>query len=115
VTTSFDGVGLLLHCRDDGQARRHRLEEDDPERLVVAPARGGPREIVVDGRTGFLYPPGDADAAAAAVNALVADPVRARRMGEEGRERVRRLFDATHQTGLLAETITADPLRIERS
>jgi L-malate glycosyltransferase len=115
VTTSFDGVGLLLHCRDDEPFGIVLLEAMAAGLPVVAPARGGPREIVVDGRTGFLYPPGDADAAAAAVNALVADPVRARRMGEEGRERVRRLFDATHQTGLLAETITADPLRIERS
>ena len=42
---------------------------------VVAPAAGGPLDLVVDGVTGFLVQPGSADAIAAAVARLAADPL----------------------------------------
>ena len=54
---------------------------------VVATAHGGPAEIVVDGVTGRLVPPRDAQALAAAVCALVDDPAAAARMGAAGRAR----------------------------
>jgi glycosyltransferase involved in cell wall biosynthesis len=54
---------------------------------VVASAIGGLVDIVVPGETGVLVPPGDAAALAGAVAALVADPARARRLGEAGRAR----------------------------
>ncbi|WP_183094307.1 glycosyltransferase family 4 protein [Nocardioides stalactiti] len=40
---------------------------------VVAPARGGPVDVVCDGVTGLLYEPGDGAAMAAAVDRLVSD------------------------------------------
>ncbi|MFJ6195455.1 glycosyltransferase family 4 protein [Micromonospora sp. NPDC092111] len=43
---------------------------------VVAPAAGGPVDLVEPGVTGLLVPPGDADAIADAVAALAADPDR---------------------------------------
>jgi alpha-maltose-1-phosphate synthase len=76
------------------------LEAMACETAVVASATGGIVEVVVDGETGFLVPleqapgsidPLDPDAFAAAfaerVNALVADPALARRLGEAGRRR----------------------------
>ncbi|MFI9615444.1 glycosyltransferase family 4 protein [Streptomyces sp. NPDC052023] len=41
---------------------------------VVAPAAGGPKDLVDHGRTGILVPPRDADALRDAVAALAADP-----------------------------------------
>ncbi|MFJ4835224.1 glycosyltransferase family 4 protein [Streptomyces sp. NPDC088747] len=41
---------------------------------VVAPAAGGPLDLVAHGRTGFLVPPRDADAVRDAVSALAVDP-----------------------------------------
>lgn len=41
---------------------------------VVAPAAGGPLDLVDHGRTGLLVPPRDADAVRNAVRTLVADP-----------------------------------------
>ena len=54
---------------------------------VVASAVGAQPEIVADGETGFLVPPGDADALANALLPLVRDRSLAERMGRAGRER----------------------------
>ncbi|BDG09428.1 glycosyltransferase family 4 protein [Anaeromyxobacter paludicola] len=53
-------------------------------------------EIVQDGLTGLLVPPADPAALAAALEALLADPERARGMGQRGRERVAELYRWEH-------------------
>lgn len=53
----------------------------------------GPEEIVEEGVTGRLVPPGDADAAARAVLELAADPAARRRMGEAAAASARERFD----------------------
>ena len=60
---------------------------------VVATRSGGPEDIVVDGETGLLVPVKDPEALGDALVRLWADPVRARRMGEKGRERALQHFD----------------------
>ncbi len=59
---------------------------------VVATRAGGLPEAVADGETGLLCPPRDPAALATAITALLADPARARHMGEAGRRRVRAEF-----------------------
>jgi glycosyltransferase involved in cell wall biosynthesis len=56
-------------------------------RPVVAARVGGLADTVVDGHTGLHVPPGDADAAARSIGALLADPARAERLGRAGRAR----------------------------
>jgi len=55
---------------------------------VVAPAAGGPIDLVGDGVTGFLAPPCDAGALADAVARLAADPGLRARQGRAARQRV---------------------------
>jgi starch synthase len=57
---------------------------------VVATETGGIPEIVVDGETGFLVPPGPdfIRQLAGRINALISDPAMARRFGDAGRQRV---------------------------
>jgi phosphatidylinositol alpha 1,6-mannosyltransferase len=55
---------------------------------VVAPAAGGPLDLVEDGVTGYLVPPGDPDAFAVAVAGLAADPQARAAFGEAGRRKV---------------------------
>ncbi|MDG4767512.1 glycosyltransferase family 1 protein [Solwaraspora sp. WMMD406] len=55
---------------------------------VVAPAVGGPVDLVAPGRTGLLVPPGDGAVLAAAVADLVADPQRRDRYGRAARAAV---------------------------
>jgi glycosyltransferase involved in cell wall biosynthesis len=60
---------------------------------VVATAVGGTPEVVRDGVTGFLAPPGSPGALARRMEDALADPARARRLGERGRRVVQREFD----------------------
>lgn len=59
---------------------------------VVAPRVGGLSEVVEHGKTGFLCPPGDVDALAAAVRRLCADRLLRDRMGRAARKRVLQRF-----------------------
>ncbi|MGX6739975.1 glycosyltransferase family 4 protein [Streptomyces xantholiticus] len=51
---------------------------------VIAPAAGGPLDLVAHGRTGLLVQPHSADAVRAAVAALAADPAMRRAYGQAG-------------------------------
>ncbi|HEX9427836.1 MAG TPA: glycosyltransferase family 4 protein [Candidatus Polarisedimenticolia bacterium] len=51
---------------------------------VIATDIGGAREIVLDGTTGLVVPPGDPGPLARAILDLLADPARARAMGSAG-------------------------------
>ncbi|MGH3734082.1 MAG: glycosyltransferase family 4 protein [Micromonosporaceae bacterium] len=55
---------------------------------VVAPAAGGPLDLVAPGRTGFLVPPEDAGAVRDAVATLVADPQLRQAYGQAARRSV---------------------------
>jgi glycosyltransferase involved in cell wall biosynthesis len=69
---------------------------------VVASAVGGVPELVDDGVTGLLVPPGDPAALAAALTRLVADPDGAAAMGRAAWTRVRSRHDpAAHVAALL--------------
>jgi glycosyltransferase involved in cell wall biosynthesis len=55
-------------------------------------------EIVADGKTGLLVEPGDAPALADALARLLADPARARTLGDAGRARAREEFSVSRMT-----------------
>ena len=65
------------------------LEAMAAGRPVAAAASGGIVDMVVDGTTGLLVPPGDAAALADALSALLADPEKALAYGAAGRDRAR--------------------------
>ncbi|MCP4574443.1 MAG: glycosyltransferase family 4 protein [bacterium] len=59
---------------------------------VIAARASSLPEIVIDGETGLLVPPGDAPALAAAINSLLDDPGLARTLGAAGRRRIQACF-----------------------
>ena len=93
---------VLLHCADAEPYGLALVEALACGRPVVAPAAGGPLEIVTGG-AGRLYPPGDADAAAAALRAVLADP----EAPAAARRRAEAAFDVEASTARLAAAIAA--------
>jgi glycosyltransferase involved in cell wall biosynthesis len=81
---------------------------------VVATDVGGLPEIVVDGRTGFLVPPGKPRMLADKVVHLLQNPELCRQMGKQGRRRAETLFSLEDMVERL-EAIYWDLLRQETS
>jgi glycosyltransferase involved in cell wall biosynthesis len=72
------------------------------ERPVAAFRHGGAAEIVLDGETGRLVTPGDAEALGLSVLDILSEPARARAMGDAGRRRALQYFDADVMTAAVA-------------
>lgn len=64
------------------------LEAMAASRPIVVTRSGGPQEIIQDGRTGFLVPPGDPDALAAKICDLLTNPERAQQFARSARSKV---------------------------
>jgi glycosyltransferase involved in cell wall biosynthesis len=69
------------------------------ERPVIATQVAGVSELVEDGVTGFIVPPGDTEALADRIGRLADDPDLRTRMGRAGRRKVRADFDARQEAG----------------
>jgi glycosyltransferase involved in cell wall biosynthesis len=72
---------------------------------VIAGNSGGVGDIVTDGETGLLTPPGDVGAFAAALRALLADPARCAQFGAASRRKVDRAHDLPAAAARLAEIV----------
>lgn len=73
---------------------------------VVASRLDGIPEVVLDGETGILVPPGDPAALADAVGDLLEDRSRAEGMGKRGRDRVLSTFTADRLVGRIEALYT---------
>jgi len=96
-----DQAALLARCDLLACPSRHEplgnvvIEAFSAGRPVVAAAAAGPVELIAPDRDGLLVPPEDADALAAAIAAVLADPALAARLGRAGRAR----YEAGHAEG----------------
>jgi glycosyltransferase involved in cell wall biosynthesis len=81
---------------------------------VVATTVGGTPEVIEEGVSGYLVPPGDAGGLATGIRDALASEERRRLLGQRGRERVLRDFTFAAQAGhyrRLFEELGAPPLR----
>jgi glycosyltransferase involved in cell wall biosynthesis len=69
---------------------------------AVATDLEGFRALVAHGETGLRVPPGDSGALAQTILELLADPARTRRLGQAGRDAIRRDFDPEDEAEQLA-------------
>jgi glycosyltransferase involved in cell wall biosynthesis len=72
---------------------------------LVSTDVGAIGEIVRDGSTGLLVPPGDADALTDALRRLAAEPERRRTLGDQARRVVREDYDAATNARRLVELL----------
>lgn len=83
-------IGVL--CSDSEGLSNAVIEYMFKGTAVVATAVGGNPELVSDGTTGLLVPPGDAEALAAAILRLIENPVLRERVVHAARESVEAAF-----------------------
>ncbi len=100
VPAALAGAHVLLHCADAEPYGLALVEALAAGRPVVAPAAGGPLEIVRDG-AGRLYAPGDAAAGARALQEALSDT------GDAARRRAETAFDVRDSTQRLERAIEA--------
>jgi trehalose synthase len=75
---------------------------------VIASRIGGIQDQIVDGEHGLLLPdPSDLETFGALVRRLLSEPEVARRLGEQGRERVREQYLGLRHLIQYAELLTA--------
>ncbi len=91
-------VCVLSSCGVEGFSNSI-IEYMAAARPVVATDIGGAAEAVVDGETGHIVQPGDAETMAARLIELLTDPKRARAMGTRGLQVVREKFSCEAQLG----------------
>ncbi|GAB2686163.1 glycosyltransferase family 4 protein [Thalassiella azotivora] len=88
LATAYAALDVFVHPGTEetfGQTLQEAMASAVP---VVAPAAGGPLDVVADGVSGLLVAPGDEAALTRAVGTLAADPVLRARAGEAGRRLV---------------------------
>lgn len=70
---------------------------------VVTSNIRGIDELVDDGVSGILVPPGDAEAIADAIEQIIQNPDLGKRMGEKGRKKIEQDFNTTIEVGKIEE------------
>jgi N-acetyl-alpha-D-glucosaminyl L-malate synthase BshA len=94
VENYLAAADLGLYTSDHESFGLSILESMYHRHPILATRAGGVPEVVVDGETGFLSPPGEVDLIVQRLDAIVENPGRFREMGERGYERARTLFAA---------------------
>ncbi len=99
---------FALACRVDPDGDRDGipnvlLEAQSQELACVTSNLSAIPEFIIDGETGLLCPPDDAQAFAAALTHLIRDPKRRADMGRRGRIRLENHFQMQHTIDGLAE------------
>ena len=90
------------------------MEAQSQHLACVATQLPGIGELIEDGRTGELVPPGDPRALAAALETLIQDPARRRLLAAGGEARVRREFDMRRGIAVLAALFGLPERQLER-
>jgi glycosyltransferase involved in cell wall biosynthesis len=112
VARVFDGEGGVLKGLEAWFENQRVVKDGIPNVLAEAMAMGLPvvstvlsgiPELVRSERNGLLVPPGDPERLAAALDGLLSDPARRKRLGEQAAADARASFDRPTNTGLLAQ------------
>ena len=99
VPSIYEGMPLVV------------LEAMEAGAPVVASRVSGIPEVVADGETGWLVPPEDPEALAAALREVLADPAEAARRGRAGRRRLDERHRPAHAAAVWLEAVAPGTIR----
>jgi glycosyltransferase involved in cell wall biosynthesis len=100
IMAASDVVVLCSECETFGKVLVEAMAAGKP---VIGTAVDGIPEVIADGQTGILVPPGDCFALTGAMEKLLAQRELAASMGRAGRARAHELFDIRSSVGRLQE------------
>ncbi|MGA3128966.1 MAG: glycosyltransferase [Candidatus Korobacteraceae bacterium] len=100
IMAASDVVVLCSECETFGRVLVEAMAAGKP---VIGTAVDGIPEVIADGQTGILVPPGDCFALTEAMAKLLAERELAASMGRAGRARAYELFDIRKSVGRLQE------------
>ncbi len=107
VVEAYGAADVCILSSDHEGTPNVLLEASASGLPVVATRVGGVPDIVEDGVTGILSPPGDAKALTAAMLRMAAEPALRRAMGEAGRARMLREYDTARLPEALSRLYAA--------
>jgi glycosyltransferase involved in cell wall biosynthesis len=93
VAWYYQAADIYLHAAHEDTFPNVVLEALSCGVPVIATAVGGIPEQIIDGKTGFLVPPRDAEAIARQILILLNDPAACREMGQNAQEDARSRFN----------------------
>lgn len=103
----YGAIDIVVQASNEEGLPNAVLEGAAAGRAIVATAVGGTPEIVLDGVTGLLVPPGDADALAAGLRTAVDDPIARQRWGDAARAHALTTFAMDRMLSEFAALYTA--------
>ncbi len=106
VRPALAAMDIFVHPGDPEPFGLVNIEAMAMEKPVVAFAHGALPEIVVNGETGLLLPPGDEEGMARSIFFLLNNPNEIRTMGQKGRARVIELFTIQQTVANLAAILS---------
>lgn len=115
VEDFYQGLTCLVmpsHCEGFGLAAAEAAACGKP---VIAAAASSLPEIVVDGQTGLLVPPGDVEQLSRAITTLLDSPGRCRLLGEAAHEKAAACFDREQTLQRLLELTGAPASTVKES
>jgi glycosyltransferase involved in cell wall biosynthesis len=84
------------------------MEAASMGRAVIAFRSRGITDYIIDGETGILVEPGNVQAMREAIQSLMANPKEAKRLGENGRQRILDELNLETYVGNIADVLTQD-------
>jgi N-acetyl-alpha-D-glucosaminyl L-malate synthase BshA len=99
VENYLNAADLGLYTSDYESFGLSILESMFHRHPVLATRAGGVPEVVIDGETGYLLPPGDIGGFVERLDAIVENPGRVREMGERGHDRALSFFSSERIVG----------------
>jgi glycosyltransferase involved in cell wall biosynthesis len=101
ISSVLNCIDILFHPAIDEPFGRIIIEAMFLQKPVLAANSCGPKEIIIDGQTGFLFRPADLDHMAERMLYLLENPQLCNELGLAGKKRVEDHFDNRHQVKLL--------------
>ncbi|GAA3528203.1 glycosyltransferase [Zobellella aerophila] len=108
ITAALTQADIVLNLsRVPESFGRTLLEAMAAGKPVIGYRWEAPAELVMDGETGFLLPPGDIDGVAERIAQLAADPAWRRHMGHAGRRRAEQCYSPEVMQAALLKVLNA--------